>query len=499
MREIFEGMLRHARELLAVRGALDAELIVSDILGSWWGGRLSGGRDAEEIFGEGLVAHAARAGTPAALALLTGVGRLGTNRQAALADDAARVLVARGVARPGWAGRVGQAVAEECFVARDRYGDHETVVCTFAYNGIERHALIAQLDRTRGGDVHGVLRDAWVSSRVARLLEQGRKDARENPLMAFEPLDPRVARARLTQALDATDAATVGAKFGAHHAFLRTRLRALPPGGAAPRPAPHGRDARATLAARFLASAEAESLSDVSAASRCADQIIQYGCDHDFGRPLRVSPSKVERFLLDWLPRKVLLTPAEQEAVPHVLAAWTRWAAARTGLPAEGVRATLDAVWDATGAFASAYRDPASSGLDPDVLARLLPDRDLEALPRRAFALPFLVGKHRVTGRRGVIDLAALDPADPVDRRVMLEFEHPGADPAHLDAHERLAAALWDGEPPELWDAAQALLDAGVERHDVLHRLITETERHVGDAAGLRGALRALRHEPPRG
>ncbi|MCP9966198.1 hypothetical protein LUX57_14675 [Actinomadura madurae] len=55
---IFDGMLRHARELLAVRSPLDAELIVSEILGSWWGQRVPDG-DVEEVIGEALVAHAA--------------------------------------------------------------------------------------------------------------------------------------------------------------------------------------------------------------------------------------------------------------------------------------------------------------------------------------------------------------------------------------------------------------------------------------------------------
>ena len=76
------------------------------------------------------------------------------------------------------------------------------------------------------------------------------------------------------------------------------------------------------LVAEFLASDEAEDLSDRTAASRCADHIVTYGCDQDFGRPLRVSPAKAETFLLGWLPRKVMLSPAEQHAMPHVLAAW---------------------------------------------------------------------------------------------------------------------------------------------------------------------------------
>ncbi|MFB9839557.1 hypothetical protein ACFFNX_46190, partial [Actinoallomurus acaciae] len=106
---VFEEMLRAARELLAVRSPLDAELIVSEMLGAWWGKRLVHD-DVEELVGEALVDHAAKAGTPAALALLTGIAYLGTPRQAAKAERAALPLMEAGVARPGWAGRVGVVV-----------------------------------------------------------------------------------------------------------------------------------------------------------------------------------------------------------------------------------------------------------------------------------------------------------------------------------------------------------------------------------------------------
>ncbi|WP_165978179.1 hypothetical protein [Actinomadura darangshiensis] len=510
-------MLQHARELLAVRSPLDAELIVSEILGSWWGQRVPGG-DVEEVIGEALVGYAGSAGTPAALALLTGIAYMGTPRQAAKAERAALQLMADGVARPGWADHVGMVEPEACFVSRDVYGDQDSIVCTYTYGGAERHALVILVDRNKAGAVQpsgglfapavrtgkpstsGMVRDAWVSSRVDKLLDHCRREGRNNPLMRFEELDPRDTKALLQSALDLTDDIDhppVNENFGTYHAFVRARVDILPPGGRLPQPPVYGRDRRATIAARFLASDEAEELSDLSAASRCIDRIIDYGCAHDFGRPLRVSPVKCEMFLLDWLPRKVLLSPSEQEAVPHVLAAWVRWAGKRTGLPEEGIRATLDALWDATGKFAEAYRDPSAFGLDRELVDRLLPDGDLEALPRRAFALPFLSGTHRRSGRHGYIDLSKLDPADPEDRRVILEFEHPGSGEDHLDAHERVTEKLWRGEPPQLWDTAQSLLDVGYERHEILHRLIDVLDRSGHDPEALREALSVLRHEPP--
>ncbi len=137
-------MLRAARELLAVRSPLDAELMVSELLGTWWGqqpGR-AGMREArrrradiEELVGEGLVAYAAEQGSPAALALLSGIACLGTPRQCAQAEQAALELMERGVARPGWADHVGAVEAAECYVNSDAYGDRDEVVCVFSYAG----------------------------------------------------------------------------------------------------------------------------------------------------------------------------------------------------------------------------------------------------------------------------------------------------------------------------------------------------------------------------
>jgi hypothetical protein len=498
-------MLRAARELLAVRSPLDAELMVSELLGTWWGqqpGR-AGPKQArrrqaevEELVGEGLVAYAAQQGSPAALALLSGIACLGTPRQAARAERAALALMERGVARPGWAEHVGAVAAADCYVNSDAFGDRDEFVCVFSYAGEEPHALVVVVDYNAGG----MARDGWVTSQVGKLLdycretggqavgEPGGQPGGRAGQPSFAPLDPPAARRLLESALAVTDAAAdpaVSDSFASYHAFIRARVRTLPParGSAAPWPPGGGagggvtrrqawrKDRRAMLAAEFLASDDAEDLSDRTAASRCADHIVNYGCDQDFGRPLRVSPAKSETFLLDWLPRRVVLSPAEQHAMPHVLAAWVRWAGHRTGLAEKAIGQALDAVFDSMGTFTRVYHDPASFGLEAALVARLLPDSDLEALPRRAFAFPVLVGSYRGT------DLGALDPAKPSDRRTLLAADHddPGGGRAgteHIDQHLAVADRLWRGDPPELWEAAQRLLDLGEDRHSVLHTLM---------------------------
>ncbi len=511
-------MLRAARELLAVRSPLDAELLVSEMLGTWWGPRprrvgLRGNAGIEELVGEGLVEYAAQQATPAALALLSGIACLGTPAQAAKAEQAALELIERGVARPRWAEHLGAVTSGDCYLNSDAYGDRDEVVCVFSYAGEEPHALVAVVDY----NANGLLRDGWVTAQVGKLLDQCRQiHAGESGAGgSFGPLDPPQARRMLARALRVThDSADppVSDSFASYHAFIRARIRTLPPrasepartgtGSAGPAAGPGGpggtaergsrrpwrSDRRAMLVAEFLASDEAEDLSDRRSASHCADHIVAYGCDRDFGRPLRMSPVKADTFLLDWLPRKVMLSAAEQEAIPHVLAAWTRWAGRRSGLSKQAIAQTLDAVFDSTEKFAAAYRDPTSFGLDAALVSRLLPDSDLEALPRRAFAFPLLSGWY------GGVDLGTLDPADPADRRILLAADHDGPDrhagQPHIERHLELADRLWRGEPAELWEAAQRLLDLGEDRHAVLHELMdtvrTAGPRQVDIAAALR-------------
>jgi hypothetical protein len=523
-------MLRAARELLAVRSPLDAELMVSELLGTWWGQRPArsgqrGSVDVEVLIGEGLVEYAAGEKSPAALALLSGIAGLGTPRQAARAEKAALSLIELGIPRPAWAEHVGAVTAAECYVNPDTYGDRDEAICLFSYAGTEPHALVLVVDYNAGG----ILRDAWVTSQVDTLLERCRAAAAgaaggqgTGPAQGvFGQVAPSRARRMLETAIAVTDASPdppVTDSFPSYHAFVRARIRTLPPApgaraatrgpaaaagpggweGAAVRARSWSKDRRAMLVAEFLASDEAEDLSDRRAASRCADHITDYGCDRDFGRPLRMSPAKVETFLLDWLPRKVMLSAAEQHSMPHVLAAWVRWSGHRHGHSPELITETLDAVFESMGMFAQVYRDPSAFGLDAELVARLLPDADLEALPRRAFAFPVLQGWY------GDVDLTTLDPARPADRRLLLAAYHDDADGRgtarqHLDRHLVLAERLWQGDPPELWEAAQRLLDRGEDRHAVLHTLMYVIRDADGDPDRLAAALRELPHNiaPP--
>jgi hypothetical protein len=80
--------------------------------------------------------------------------------------------------------------------------------------------------------------------------------------------------------------------------------------------------------------------------------------------------------------------------------------------------------------------------------------------------------------------------ADPDVRALVIRAEHPEFEDAsrqgldeidvgdgpfnprlHLAMHEIVATQLWDDSPPEVWETAERLLDAGYERHEILHML----------------------------
>jgi hydroxypyruvate isomerase len=133
---------------------------------------------------------------------------------------------------------------------------------------------------------------------------------------------------------------------------------------------------------------------------------------------------------------------------------------------------------------------------------------------RRRFVFP------PVSGSFDDIELELLDPADEHDRSMLILAEHPELQRAidadldeihlhgttmnprlHLLMHEVVANQLWDDDPPEVWQTAQRLRDAGYERHEILHMLASVTSNAVyetlhdnrpADPAAVRQGLAAL-------
>ncbi|MDQ3990299.1 MAG: DUF1841 family protein [Actinomycetota bacterium] len=481
--QIFDRLLCDAgADLAELDDPLQAEMLVSELVGTWAGRLLTEG-DPEVIFGEGLIGHAERAGTPAALAVLRGLAELGTDTQRRKAAAAAAKLAGRGVAEPGWTLRPAGLTVTGCWAYRDIYGDQTSVLLNCDRDG-QSHGVMVLVDHTLGGlakdafvadDAHAALADirALAAGPTATLQEVTRSEARGIVEPAFAVTD---------MTLDPPVADT----FNGTRALTLARLRTMPEPAELPKPAEVEPTERRQIVADFLASDRAAGLADRDAAERCAELIVDYGCDYDRGHPLRVSPMKTEVFLRSWLPRKAILHGTERAAVPDVVRAWVRWAGERAGLP-EQCLTELDEAAEQFGAeFPTGYADPERANPLRAMFADLdgLADADevQEAVDRRMFTMPF----YGTT--IGDEDHPRLDPGDEDDRHLLIVGEHPeyhealddptfdgevdGANPRlHITVHEVVANQLWNDDPPEAWQAAQRLTATGADRHEVLHQI----------------------------
>jgi hypothetical protein len=428
---------------------------------------------------------------PGALALLRCIAVLGTERQRSAAEAAAAKLTARGVAEPAWTGVLGAERVTTAWGYGDVYGDQTSVLLGVERAGTE-HGVVVLVDHT----LDGIAKDAFLTPDPAGVLADIRGLA--GPSVWVRELNSDEAAELLYPAFAASDAAVdppVNEDFAAFRAVAAARVRLLGP-ERAPKPAAEVDQAeRRAIVDEFLGSADGRALP--AAARECAELLVDFGCEADRGRPLRASPAKIERFLADWLPAQPEQPIAVIDALPATLRAWARWAAERTELPPEAVEELTVGV----DGLAEAYEHGAFDVVDEpagDVVAAYLEGVDLddldpeslsELLHRRSFVMPFF------GTRIGDDDYPHLDASDPDERALLIQGEHPeyhaaladpdsttveGVDPRlHLTVHEIVANQLWDDDPPEAWLAAERLLAAGEERHDILHAIGEVVARHL--------------------
>jgi hypothetical protein len=513
------------RELAAATDALQAELYVSVLLGAWWGKALVDA-DPEVVFGEELVARAARKRLPGAVGLLRVIAVLGTQRQREQATAGADALVAGGVDEPAWVPTLGTEHAVEAWTYGDVYGDQSTVLLVVERGGA-RHALVALVDHTVGGMVE----EAFFTDDPDGARADLRGLADEHSVVERE-LSLDDAAAVLVPAFTVIDSAAelaleppVGEEFAASRALAAARLRLLPT-PAEPVPALPDEASRAAVVSEFLASRDLP-----PGARGCAEMLVEFGAAVSPARPLRVGPGMLDQFLDETLNDGPPVSQEELEALPETLRAWADWAGRRAGLPDVALAELADEVDDMVGAIGrSGDGDPVQydfpSDVPDDVADAYLAGLDLESLTpqdlpdvlaRRMFAVP------GVTTRIGDQEFSFLDPGDPDDRGVFIKGEHPEyhealADPdtdtvegvnprLHVTVHEVVANQLWDDDPPQVWQAARRLLATGADRHDVLHAIADVLVEHLhglltgqgdGDVAPYIAGLEQLgRHVDP--
>lgn len=181
--------------------------------------------------------------------------------------------------------------------------------------------------------------------------------------------------------------------------------------------------------------------------------------------------------------------------MPDVVEAWVRWAGERSGLAEDARRELVEAAEKFGAQFPLTYAgrggpDPGAYYLGDLPEGSLRREQARDVLERRTFAMPY------VGTRIGNQDFPHLDPSDPDERQLLITGEHPeyqevlddtfsealveGVNPRlHIAMHEVVANQLWDDDPPEAWQAAQRLVAAGTERHDVLHAIAGLVAEHI--------------------
>ena len=495
----FDGVYRAVvdgfRPLVSAQNPFEVEMFTSGLLGTL--ARPEGvSHDADEDLLRGLIGYCRRTGSPQAVAALHALRVVATTEEAR--DAAAAATASLNRPAPPWAGRIGEVDVYESWWMGDVYGDQADVMCVFGY-GADRHAVMTLVDFNHLG---GWVKDVFPTDEPDQVLAQMRVSVDESGGVAtLRPVDPADARQLIERAFDATEMTwqpDVPDTYAEFRALALARCRALP--DTAPErgePDEVSGEERDRIVDEFLTSNEGSSLDSAEATRYCARLIVDYGCDYDESQPMRVSPAKMENFLLGWLPRKVVLDEEDKAAMPAVAAAWTRWAAAQIDLPAVAVAEVVEAADEIGQGFADAYDDPANASpgrLMLQGLGELDGIDDVQAaLERRHFAMPYF------GTRIGDEDFPQLDPNDADERRLLIEGEHPEYHPAladpsfdgeidgvnprlHIALHEIVANQLWDDDPPEAWQAARRLIEQGHDRHNVLHALADVAARQLHGA-----------------
>ena len=385
MEEVFESTLRS-------EDPFDAELMVTELLGFMRGvddERRGAPVETVDAFIEVLAARM----TPAATAVLVVLARLAPAE--ASRKRAQRRLgepALRGVSRPAWAESIDAWEPGRVMVVADVFGDQETVLVEFTGRG-RSHALVVLVDFSHLG---GWCSEMFVVEDADLLIaEMANGASATEGLMRCVSLDPAAAHFLIGRALAATEvmhAPEVGESFDETYALALARLRLLPavptqvadaavgdalrlaglPVPSALRdPVPVPAQERADLAERFRASSHAVAFAGVAPDSveHLTRLVIDYGCDYDDGRPLRVSPIKLANFLLRWLPRKAVLDATDREAVPAVIGAWVQFALGQSELPPTIYDPLLAELPVVLGGFVTGYDN--LEGFGP---ARALPD-----------------------------------------------------------------------------------------------------------------------------
>ncbi|MGH3189098.1 MAG: hypothetical protein ACRDPY_06130 [Streptosporangiaceae bacterium] len=418
-----------------------------------------------------LVGEAVNERSPEGAALLRLLMTLGSAATKKAASQALSQLTTAGIYPPEWVTKAGKAVPVQAWRRYDVFGDSEAIAVTFRYGEAE-HGIFAEVDLT-GSPVAiavGVALDA------AALVEAVCRE--DDPLDRAEQIGLAEARARLESPLELSAGKSepdlLSVDSIAALPIARSRVRRLPAEGA-PRAQAFTAADRSAAVDDFMKSPPAGEVvaADEESTRFWAEVLTGYSSRNPGERPAQVGPRKLAYVLLQHVPNTFAVSAAQRQHLESAVTAWARWSAEYRGLDETSAARLTEGLPEVFGRFDSAYEDQIA-GLSRAYLSDLArSDADLALLKghlgRRMLALPRPIRP----GARTVSDVS-----DPGERRelVRAEFEvctPPGGMTSEefVTAADRVVSELWDGDPPQTFEEAERLIEAGADRHDAIHTL----------------------------
>jgi hypothetical protein len=309
-----ELILRAASGIEKVETALDAELLLSTLLGSVYAGAPPDRWRAVDDFMGTFDAYLRTRRSSRARAV--------RDTLRALRESSGAVRVTGG------------------YACGDRYGDQTSYVATYAYadpvSGGPEHAVVMLVDHNLGR-VKDIMVIAPADVALTALREQVATDPEALAWFAeVEPTTIGAAAAAYLPLTDTADEPPAEESLRANRVIAQARCALL--GVTSTSGSPEGGPDRSALIEEFLDSPEAvmAELGTVSGARResltyCLGLFLDFATAR--GDALRWSPRSVELFLLDWVHEHAVLDADDVTMLPAALGPWVFWAGRRADLP----------------------------------------------------------------------------------------------------------------------------------------------------------------------
>lgn len=337
-------------------------------------------------------------------ALLMGAAPLLDDRL--LAKRIERTVAARPYPLPAWLRSLAEVRAVRAQEMVHALGDGDNIY-------VELHGpdlcltVLTYIDHNLGT----AIKDAFVlPGPIAEVEALYRAELGDDPNVTWRDIALANARARLEEAdlfWSRLVPRIANETWPACRPMLRWALRLLPAGGTGYPQAEWSDQAMTELGAAFLTSPHAAGLDEDQ--QSLVEQLLWFGTGYNVGGPLRWSPVVVERFLLDWLSRKVVAPREYLEGAPGVVRAFVAFAHERTGVPASLTAETTSVVDQLEGEYRrSLARAANDEDWDDEVRDDEDDDWDIEEF---AFPTPETVLGVIANAVGGVEVLHALDAA----------------------------------------------------------------------------------------